>query len=243
MSRSAFFERYMSFLLEGNRRGCFEAFEEHRRECRKPMELFTGLLWPAMTQVERLYRADRINKVTEQMATRVNRQLADQVRRFLEPQELNGKAIVITCADGEPEELGAQMLADLFESAGWRVYFVGGGVPNDEIISLVGHVKATILLIYGTTPQGVPGVRQLIDTLREIGVCPTMNVLVSGGVFNRADGLWEEVNADLSAPDAQSALEIAEQAEPREPKPTIPGAPKKRRRRRKPPFLAVGANA
>ncbi len=242
MSLEAVLERYMGHVLDGNRQGCFEAFEAARASVKTGEELFTGVIWPAMEHVEKLYRDDRINRVTEQMATRINRQLADQVRRFLETRTPNEKSVVLTCADGEPEELGAQMLAYLFECRGWKVYFIGGGVPNDEIISLVGQVNPDILLIYGTIPQGVPGVRQLIDTIREIGVCPAMNILLSGGVFNRADELWEEVSADLFAADALGVLEIAEQAEPRRAQPTLAGVPKKRRRRRKPPFLAgVGA--
>ena len=130
------------------------------------------------------------------------------------------------------------MCADLFESQGWNVYFLGGGVPNDEILSLVGQLRPEILLIFGTQPAGVPGVRKLIDLIRTIGSNPTMNIMISGGVFSRAEGLWKEVNADLFAPNAAEALGVAAAAKPREPEIRIPGAPKKRRRRRRPPLLA-----
>jgi len=99
-------------------------------------------------------------------------------------------------------------------------------------------LRPDILLIFGTTPAGVPGVRRLIDLIREVGSNPTMNIMISGGVFNRADGLWQEVNADLFASTANEALEIAATAEPRKPVIRIPGAPKKRRRRRRSPLLA-----
>ena len=107
---------------------------------------------------------------------------------------------------------------------------------------MVGQLRPDLLLVFGTQPNGVPGVRKLIDLIREVGVHPTMNVMVSGGVFNRADGLWEEINADLFAPTARQALEVANRAMPRKPEIRIPGAPKKRRRRRRPPLLekAVG---
>ena len=75
--------------------------------------------------------------------------------------------------------------------------------------------------------------------IREIDVNPTMNIMVSGGVFNRADSLWKEVSADLFAKSAQRAIPIAEKAAPRTPAPVQPGAPKKRRRRRRPPLLTT----
>jgi methanogenic corrinoid protein MtbC1 len=129
------------------------------------------------------------------------------------------------------------MTADLFEADGWEVFYVGGGAPHDEIIALLGRLRPDILMIFGTTPQGVPGARRLIDRIREIGACPTMNIMVSGGVFNRAHGLWEEINADLFAPTAADALKMAADAPPRTAGPCNAGGPKKRRRRRRSPYM------
>jgi len=239
MPSSFVVERYMTPLLAGNRAACRQLVKEQLARTDAPLTLYHELLWPAMERVEKLYRADRINAASENMATRINRSLADQLQLNLIPQEPNGKRILITCAPGEPEELGAQMCADLFETEGWEVYFVGGGVPNDEILSLAGHLRPDILLIFGTRPSGVPAIRQLVDLIREIGVNPTMNIMVSGGVFNRADGLWKEVNADLFAKTAKQAIAVAETALPRRAEPPKKGSAKKRRRRRRPPLLAA----
>ena len=230
---------YLDPLLAGDRRSCRRVFAKCLNNAQDVTQLYTDLLWPAMQRIDKLYRADRINCATEHMATRINRCLADQLQASLPAAQSNGKSILICCADDEPEELGAQMCADMFESAGWTVYFLGGGVPDDEVLALVGSHRPTILMIYGTQPRGVPGVRKLIDMIREIGANPTMNIMISGGVFNRAEGLWKEVNADLYAKSIDRALIIADTAEPRIPEVRIPGAPKKRRRRRRPPLLAA----
>lgn len=232
-------ERFLDPLLAGRRQECREVLSRAIEQAEEPAGLYQHLIWPAMERIDTLYRNDRINLATEHMATRISRCLADQLQVHLTRREHNGKRIIITCADGEPEELGAQICADLFEADGWRVHFVGGGVPNDEILELVGEVRPDILLIFGTKPQGIPGVRKLIDMIREVDANPQMNVMISGGVFNRASGLWQEVNADLFAPTAQKALDMATTAKPRTPSLRVPGAPKKkRRRRRRPPLLA-----
>ncbi len=243
MPPSTLIEEYMGPLLAGNRTACRQFVLGELERTADPSSLYHELIWPAMERVEKLYRADRINVASEHMATRINRAIADQIQLRLPKADPIGKRILIACADGEPEELGAQMCADLFESRGWNVYFLGGGVPNDEILSLVGQLRPDILLLFGTQPAGVPGVRRLVDLIREIGVNPTMNIMVSGGVFNRADGLWKEVNADLAARTAQQAIEIAEAVAPRTPAPPKPGAPKKRRRRRRPALVTVGEEA
>lgn len=231
--------RFMEPLLAGDREACRAVFQKQLTHLKDPRCICLDLLWPAMEQLDKLYRSHRINIASEHMAIRIARCLADQVQSTYVREAPNGKRMLITCADGEPEELGAQMAADLLEATGWDVYFVGGGVPNDEILSLVGQLRPDILLIFGTQPQGVPGVRHLIHLIREINSSPTMNIMVSGGVFKRADGLWKEVHADLTALTVSEALEVAAQAQPRVPAPQAPGVPKKRRRRRRPPLLAV----
>ncbi len=240
MPTSSLLDRYMVPLMAGRRAVCREMVRDHVPEVTDPARLYSEFLWPAMERVEKLYQADRINTLAENMATRINRSIADQLQLSLVQRERNGKRIVITSAPGEPEELGAQMCADLFEASGWEVYFIGGGIPNDEILAFVGQLRPEMLLVFGTQPSGVPAVRQMIDLIRGIGVNPTMNIMVAGGVFNRADGLWKEVNADLIAKTPKQAIPMADKAEPRKPEPPPkPGAPKKRRRRRRPPILAT----
>ncbi|MCK6456039.1 MAG: cobalamin-dependent protein [Phycisphaerae bacterium] len=231
------FEQYMEPLVEGRRQTCRSLVLDALRSGGEPTRIYHEVLWPAMERVDRLYREDRISTAIQNMAARINRVVADQIQSFLPIQPSNGKRILITCAAGEQEELGAQMCADLFESNGWDVYFLGGGVPNDEILSLVGQLRPDILMIFGSRPQDAPVARQLIDEIRAIDAVPQMNILVSGGVFNRAAGLWKEVRADLFAETAVEALDLASTAPPRTAERRSPNAPKKRRRRRRPPLL------
>ena len=63
--------------------------------------------------------------------------------------------------------------------------------------------------MYATLPSGVPGVRKLIDYLREVNSCPDMQIMCCGGIYRRAEGLSEEIGADLYADDASQAVMIA----------------------------------
>jgi methanogenic corrinoid protein MtbC1 len=236
--RDILFQQYMDPLLRGQRATCRQLVLEALERGHAARELYRDLLFPAMERVDQLYREDRINCAEEHMAARINRTVADHLQSRLERRPSIARKIVIACAEGEPEELSAQMFADLFEADGWDVYLLGGGVPQDEVGALVGRLQPDLLLVFGSRPSDAPLVRRMIDYIREIQAAPMMNVMVSGGVFNRASGLWREVKADLFAETACEALEVASAAMPRAYEPRAAGMGKKRRRRRKPPLLS-----
>ena len=70
-------------------------------------------------------------------------------------------------------------------------------------------MRPDLLVMFGTLPSGVPAVRKLIDYLREVNSCPDMQIMCCGGIYKRAEGLAEEIGADLYAPDAAAAVSCA----------------------------------
>jgi MerR family transcriptional regulator, light-induced transcriptional regulator len=200
---------YLQALLKGDRLGSRTVIEDCLRTGTPANQVYMDILWPVMVEIEKLYREDKIDTAAEHMATRINRTIVDQLQNKLPRQEQKHKSVAICCASSQHGELGAQMAADLFESDGWDVKFLGAGVSNDDLISFTNHYCPDVLLIYGATPQQAPSIRELIDTIKEINACPDMGIMLSGGVFERAEGLWEEIGADMFADDAYKAVELA----------------------------------
>jgi len=233
MKISETFKDYVRYLFAGRRAEAREAIMAAHDRGTLASKLLKYVIWPAMEEVEKLYRADHVSRIQEQMATRINRMIADQLQGYLARKPRSGQRMIVTCGDGEIEELGAQITADLFEAEGWSVWFLGSGVPNDEILQLVGTVKADVLCIYGAKPVGVPNIRRLVELIRAVGVCDDMQILVTGGVFNRADGLADEVKVDLYAPSVEEAMKTVAEHPVRVPKPDVPEPGRRRKRNRK----------
>jgi methanogenic corrinoid protein MtbC1 len=202
-------QAYIEPLLRGDRTACRQMIEQALFAGTPAKELLINLIWPTMELIQSYYREDRISQSTLNLATRLNRSVADQVAAKLERQPENGKKVLIVCGDDEPEELGGQITAELFEADGWLTRFAGGGVANDEILKLIGEFRPDLLVMFGTLPSGMPAVRKLIDYLREVNSCPDMQVMCCGGIYKRAEGLSEEIGADLYAPDGAEAVAIA----------------------------------
>ena len=70
--------------------------------------------------------------------------------------------------------------------------------------------RPDILLLYGFNGNDAPAIRNLIDTIRDINAFPEMRIMLSGGIFSRAEGLWEEIGADLYAETAADAVMVAQ---------------------------------
>jgi len=207
--------RYLEPLLRGDRKACRSVIEEALQKGIPANSVYIHMVWPIMVEIEKLLREEKITPVQEHLATRVNRTIVDQLQNKLPRRPWKSKKIVVCCAPDELQELGAQMMTDLFESDGWEVRFLGGGLTNDDILAYINENSPDILLIYGTAPKQAPDVRRLIDTIKSVNAWPDMRIMVSGGLFNRAEGLWQEMEADLYAATAIEALNVALEDKPK----------------------------
>ena len=229
MSIAELFKQYLEHLFSGKRSEARELVLAAQDRGMPASQLLRCIIWPAMDQVEKLYRNHQINRIMEHMATRINRMIADILHNLLARKPKSGKRMVVACGEGEMEELGAQITADLFEATGWSVWFIGSGVPNDEMIQFLGKLRPEILCLYGAQPSSVPQIRCLIEQIHEMGHFQDMQVLVSGGVFARAQGLCEEIKADLFASDVTEALKVVEEHPVRVPQPDMPQPGRRRK--------------
>jgi methanogenic corrinoid protein MtbC1 len=205
-----FLQQYLGALLTGDRKRCRGIIEEilHHNSA-SITGVYSDVIWPMMMEVDNLYRSERITSAQEHLATRINRTIVDQLQNKLPRQQQTDRKVVICSSLRETSELGGQMIADMFESAGWDVRFLGGGLSNDDILAYIHEFSPEILIIYGTEPSETPEIRSIIDRIREINAWPNMKIMLSGGIFGRAEGLWEEIGADLFAANAVEAVQIA----------------------------------
>jgi len=200
-------ERLMVALVSGDREEAQSIILSTVDEGLSPQLLIAEVLWPAYETVEKLFRSDQMTTLAHHLATRLLRVLQDQAAIRLERQASIGRSVFAVCGPTDADELAAQMAVDLLEHHGFDIRYAGGGIATDEILAHVQHSQPDVLLLFASAPQDLPGIRGLIDTLNEIGAVRKLQVVVGGGVFNRADGLAEEIGADLWATDPLELVE------------------------------------
>lgn len=199
MDHDLMVERLFESLISGDRQGTSQLVAEFTGQGMTPRQLVNDLFWPTYTLIERLHREDQLTRMSYQMATRLLRVTVDRATGQLPQAPRSGKTIFACCGPTDGDELGAQMATDLLEAAGFTVTFAGGQLPSDEILAQVHEARPDTLLIFAAGPSDLPGIRGLIDTIREIAAVPNMKIAVGGGVFNRAAGLAEEIGVHVFA--------------------------------------------
>jgi MerR family transcriptional regulator, light-induced transcriptional regulator len=207
MSHDILVERFFETLISGHRRASRQIVDEALRNGASSQQLVTDLFWPTYEMVEKLFRSDQLTRLSHHMATRLLRVLVDQNAARISFQPARNRRVLALCGPSDSDELGAQMAVDLLETSGFDISFGGGCIPNDEILAHVHESQPDVLLMFASSPGDLPNIRELIDTLREINACPNLQIVVGGGVFNRAEGLAEEIGADMWA---RSPMELAD---------------------------------
>lgn len=199
MNFEPFIERLFECLVSGDRDGSRRVVDEARAQGTTAEQLLSEMLWPVYEAVEKLHRSHQIEALSHHFATRLLRVLVDQASLDLERRELRGRRVFAACGPNEADELAAQMAVDMLESNGFSVTFCGGGIATDELLEHIQTSRPDVLLMFASAPSDLPEIRGLIDQINEIGAVRNLQIVVGGGVFNRAEGLAAEIGADLWA--------------------------------------------
>lgn len=173
--------------------------------------LYLDVLGPCLREIGRRWQIGRLSVAEEHLATATTQ----LVMARLYPQTLSaphgGRQVVVACVGGELHEVGARMVADLFELAGWRSTFLGASTPTADVARTVADHRPDLLAVSASMPTHVTAVREVVDAVAAAGVAADVArvpIIVGGRPFLQAPGLWRRVGADGTARDAREAVRI-----------------------------------
>ena len=209
MNTDLFIESLFASLVSGNRNASRRLVETALDHDISADTIAREVFWPTINNIATLYRQDQMTRLAQQYATRALSGLISQNQDRYEAKPARGRSICMFCGPNELDDLSARLIADLLEADGYEVTYGGGNIADDDIMAEVHERRPDILLMFSSGGADAPGIRQLIDQIRGINAIPEMQIVVGGGIFNRAAGLAEEIGADLWAtddPDLRAAI-------------------------------------
>jgi methanogenic corrinoid protein MtbC1 len=200
-------ERLFQALIAGDRSAARAVLAESESAGLAGEELAHRVFWPLIEAIARLYRADQLETLAHHYATRLLRSLVDSTQAKYVQRAPRGRSILMFCGTGDTDDLAGHLAADLLAADGYDVSFSGGGVAPADVEREIAQRRPDVLLMFSSAPSDAPNIRRLIDGMRKADDYPNMQIVVGGGVFNRAEGLAEEIGADLWASSPRELME------------------------------------
>ncbi len=119
-----------------------------------------------------------------------------------------GKAVIGT-VKGDIHDIGKNLVAMMWEGAGFEVVDIGINKPVDEFIDALDQHKPDILGMSALLTTTMPYMKVVIDEMTERGIRNDYIVLVGGAPLNEEFG--EAIGADAYCRDAAVAVETAKE--------------------------------
>jgi len=198
---------YLDALLAGNRKMALQVVRDAQGEGIPVLDLYVDVFQEAMYEVGRLWEANVITVADEHMATAITQYILSVLYQEMDVRnEPKGRA-VITGIQGELHQIGANMVADVLESDGWNVRFLGTNVPADGVLEAVVDHKAELFGVSVTMFFHLPHVIELIRRLKEEVSDIRPRVILGGAAFRMLPGLPTELDGCDVAKDLREALQ------------------------------------
>jgi methanogenic corrinoid protein MtbC1 len=175
------YEQYLAALLAGDRRTCraiFEAWLDREVELRV---LYEGLVQRSLYDVGDRWERGQVSVATEHLATAITESMLNLVypRLFSRPPT-GGSAVVSALAD-EHHQIGAKIVADMFELHGWRGYFLGANTPLPDLLGLIRARRPDAVALSLTVYLHLDRLLEAVTAIR--AEFPALTVLVGGQAF------------------------------------------------------------
>ena len=147
-----------------------------------PVEIiYTQLFQRSLYQVGEYWEMNKISVATEHMATAITENLMIRLQPQLFSTERTGKKAVIACVANEYHQVGAKMIADIFEMNGWDGYFIGANTPIAELIRFLESKNPDLIGLSLSIYYNLPELENTLVKIRQH--FPDLPVMVGGQAF------------------------------------------------------------
>lgn len=205
---------YLQAVLYGERRAALNVALEAVRAGASVPDVYADVLQPAQRDIGRMWERNEITVAREHMATAITQYVVGRLYTLFEmPERWRGNAIV-TGVEGELHQLGANMVADVLEAAGWNMRFLGTQLPHRGVLEAIEAHEPRLLGISTTVLSNLPAAADLVAAARR-SFGSDLRILVGGAAFGHGTA-WREIGADAYGRDLRDAVAVADELVPRD---------------------------
>ena len=158
-----------------------------------------------MRRVGELWRTAQITVDAEHYCTSVTQMAITQMYPLLFSSECRNRTLLCARPGTELHEMGARMVADIFENDGWDSIYLGAAVPEDAMREAVRSNHPDLIALSVTMPQHLLVCRDLVNAIRR--EFPESRIAVGGKAFQSTHQIWKQWPIDFYVEDARELLQ------------------------------------
>lgn len=174
-------------------------------------DIYLQVFQPCQRELGRLWQTNQISVAQEHYCTAATQHIISMLYPHIFGAPRIDRKLLMTCVGGELHELGARMVADFFEMAGWDTHYLGANTPSRSILQTIEEQNPDMLGLSVTISYNLGMAADLIEEVQASVVGRQIPILVGGRLFNTVSDLWQNLHADGYAADANQALSVAGQ--------------------------------
>lgn len=199
---------YLAASISGRRDDALAIAREAVSGGASPVDLYVDVFQSALYEVGRRWQTTGLTIAEEHMATATTQFILSVLQEEQPRARSHGGTAVVTGVANEQHVVGASIIANVLDTDGWDVRFMGTNLPHDGIVSAIAQNRASLVAISVTMSGCVADARDLIAQVRRNSATPP-RIIVGGAAFRGDPQLWRTVGADGFAADARSVAELA----------------------------------
>ena len=196
---------YMQSLFDKKMRQSMYLMQRFLKEGIPINDIYTKIMAESMRRVGELWHTAKIGVDLEHYCTSATQMAMAELYPVIFATERKDKQLLCACPGRELHEMGARMLTDVFENAGWDTTYLGAAVPVDSILASIRDNPPDLVAFSVTMPQHLMDCKVLVETVRQ--KFPSVKIAVGGRAFQSTHHIWKKWPIDFYGENAVQLLE------------------------------------
>ena len=196
--------QFMESLFSKNSRKTMYLIQEFKKKQIPLDDIYVDIIAESMRRIGELWHVGKISVDTEHYCTSVTQMAMAQLYGDLFDGERKNKTLLCACPGTELHEMGARMVADIFENNGWDSIYLGAAVPIHAMLKSIAENHPDLVALSVTMPQHLMDCYELVKQIRE--KFPLIKIAVGGGAFRSTHEIWKKWPVDIYTEDARELV-------------------------------------
>jgi methanogenic corrinoid protein MtbC1 len=202
-------KQFNEALLKGHKNKASNMILEKVKDGAAIKDIYLHVFQVSQLETGRLWLLNKINVAKEHYVSAATQMIMSQLYPYIFATERKGLTFIGACIGGELHEIGLRMVSDFFEMDGWDTYHLGANTPVQTLLEAIDEYKADLMGLSIAMPYHQTLVKDVIEKIKKEHGNNYPKILVGGNGIKHKKEIWRFLGADGYAPDAQKAVELA----------------------------------